>query len=70
MKRPEAHRLARLAAEEAGTFLEPLTYDAISSGLFKKPGKNTNYSFSWVIGRLKNNDKKVAKKLIDFAETF
>ncbi len=69
MKRTEAHRKARLAAEKAGTFLEPLTYKAISSGIFKKPGNNTNYSFSWVIGRLKENDKNVSKKLIDFADT-
>ena len=69
MKRTEAHKLARLAAEEADTFLEPLTYDAISSGIFKKPGKDTDYSFSWIIGRLKDNDMKVAQKLIDLAAT-
>lgn len=69
MERTEAHRKARLAAEESGTFLEPLTYDAITCGIFKKPGKDSDYSFSWVIGRLKNNDMKVAKKLIKFAAT-
>ena len=70
-KRTKAHNDARLAAEKAGEFLEPLTYKAISGGIFKKPGldeKDTDYSFSWVMGELRRNNDKVAEKLIKYAK--
>ena len=46
-----------------------LTREAISSGIFIKPGTDSkeSYSQSWVLGRLRQNDKKVAKKLVEFA---
>ena len=67
-KRTKAHNSARLAAEKAETCLEPLTYKAISDGIFRKPGLDEDYSFSWVIGELKQNNDKVAEKLIEYAQ--
>lgn len=69
MKRTEAQITARLAAERKGKSLDRLTYLAISSRVFVKPGLNEDYSHSWVIDRLRRNDKKVAKKLVEFAAT-
>lgn len=68
-KRTKAHKDARLAAENAETQLEPLTYGAISGGIFKKPGLEENYSFSWVMGELRRNNTKVAETLIKYAQS-
>ena len=67
-KRTKAHKDARLAAENAETHLQPLTYGAISGGIFKKPGLDENYSFSWVMGELRRNNIKVAEKLVQYAQ--
>lgn len=67
-KRTEAHKSARLAAENKDISLERLTNNAISSGIFAK-GDGENFSLSWVNARLRSNDLKVAKKLIEFAAT-
>ena len=69
MNRSEAHKLARLAAEKKCISLERLTNMAISRGIFIKPGSSEKYSLSWVNNRLRQNDIKVAKKLIDYAAT-
>lgn len=69
MKRTEALKSARLAAERKDTSLDRLTNDALLRGIFVKPGTKEKYSKSWVDNRLRQNDKKVAKKLIDFAAT-
>ena len=68
-KRTKAHKSARLAAENAEMQLEPLTYKAISGGIFKKPGLEENYSFSWVMSELRRNNDKVAEKLIKYAQS-
>lgn len=69
MKRTEAHKEARLAAEKKCISLERLTFKALSSGIFIKPGTEENYSMSWIKNRLKLDDRKVSKKLIEFADT-
>ena len=69
MKRTEAQRAARMAAERKDISFERLTNLAISSGVFIKPGTNENYSLSWIIGRLRLNDMKIAEKLVKHSTT-
>ena len=61
----------RSAADSKLTTTDSLTTEAISSGIFIKPGTESkeNYSQSWVLGRLRHNDMKVAQKLTDYAAT-
>jgi hypothetical protein len=68
-ERTEAHKTARLAAEDACISLERLTMKAISSGLFINPMTKEKYSLSWVNNRLRHDDSKVASKLEIFAKT-
>ncbi len=70
-KRTNAQRTAILAATNKDTTVDCLTNEARSSGIFIKPGTESkeNYSQSWVLGRLRQNDDKVAKKLVKFAAT-
>lgn len=69
MRRTKAHRIARLAAEKKDLSLDRLTRNAISCGIFRKPGENGNYSYSWVMARLKDNDLVVAEKLVKHSTT-
>jgi len=68
-KRTEAQRTAITAAVSKDRSLDCLTNEARSSGIFIKPGTEENYSQSWVIDRLRRNDKKVAQRLVEFAAT-
>ena len=68
-KRTESQIRARSAAESKGESLESLANLAIKKGDFPKPGVEGNYSFSWIDGRLRANDDKVADKLISHANT-
>ena len=67
--RTEAQRAVRAVADGKDLSADCLTREAISSGIFIKPGTDSkeSYSQSWVLGRLRQNDKKVAKKLVEFA---
>jgi len=69
-ERTEAQRMAFSAAADKNRSLEGLTNEAISSGIFMKAGKNNgSYSLAWILGRLRLNDDRVSKKLIEFANT-
>ena len=70
-KRTNAQRTVITAANGKDTTVDSLTSEARSSGIFIKPGTESkeNYSQSWVLGRLRHNDMKVAQKLTDFAAT-
>jgi hypothetical protein len=63
MKKTEAHRNAIIAGDEKDLNLSGLINDAISNGVFPKHGTDSNYSASWIIGRLRLNDRKVSDKL-------
>jgi len=69
MKRTKAQIKARTAAEEKGISLEKLAKLATYSGKFEKYGTDEDYSFSWIDGRLRLNDDKVAQKLVEHANT-
>ncbi len=69
VKRTDAQRTAITAAVSKDMSLDCLTNEARSSGIFIKPGTAENYSQSWVIDRLRRNDKKVAQKLVEFSAT-
>lgn len=56
------------AAGKAISFWE-LTSKALSNGILNKPGTKDEYSLSWVIARLRQNDSKVADKLVEYADT-
>ncbi len=68
-ERTEAQRTVIIAAAGKDMSLERLTNKALSGGIFIKPGTNDSYSLSWVINRLRHNDKKVSGKLIEFSNT-
>ena len=69
--RTEAQRTVIEAATGKDTTVDCLTNEARSSGIFIKPGTESkeSYSQTWVLGRLRQNDKKVAQKLTNFAAT-
>ena len=67
--RTDAQRQAIKAAVNKDMSLHHLTNEALSGGIFIKPGTKDNYSQSWVIDRLRHNDMKVANKLVEFAAT-
>lgn len=69
MKRTTAQIKARTAAEQKGIPLEELARLATNSGKFEKHGTDEDYSFSWIDGRLRLNDDKVAQKLVEYANT-
>ena len=69
MKRTKAHKEARLTAESKDLSLEKLIGKSILDGVFKKPGENDNYSLSWVLSRLKNNDMIVSGKLKKYSDS-
>ena len=64
-----AQKTVITAATNKDTTVDCLTSEARSRGIFIKPGTESkeNYSQSWVLSRLRHNDMKVAKKLVDFA---
>ncbi len=68
MKRTEAHKTARIAAELVGMSLDRLTNKALLGELFINPSTKESYSVSWVNSRLKENDMRVAEKLSSYAE--
>ena len=69
--RTKAQRTVITAADNIDTSVDCLTSEARASGIFIKPGTESkeNYSQTWVLGRLRHNDMKVAQKLTDFAAT-
>ncbi len=67
--RTDAQITVSVAAAGKGISAERLTNKALSGEIFIKPGTKDSYSLSWVINRLRHNDKKVAHKLTDFAAT-
>lgn len=57
------------AAAAKGRSLEKLISQALSDGVLNKPGTKEEYSLSWVIGRLRKDDSKIADKLVEYANT-
>lgn len=69
MKRTEAHKTARIAAELVGMSLDRLTNKALLGELFINPSTKESYSVSWVNSRLKENDMRIAEKLSSYAQS-
>lgn len=70
IKRTPAQKLVIQAAFNKDISSHHLTNKAAFSGIFIKPGtKDENYSQSWVVDRLRQNDMRVANKLVEFAKT-
>ena len=67
--RTDAQIAVSVASAGKGISLERLTNKALSGEIFIKPGTKDSYSLSWVINRLRHNDMKVAKKLVEFSST-
>ena len=68
-RRTEEQTRVFTAAASKGLSFWQLTSQALSNGILNKPGTKDEYSLSWVIARLKQNDNKVANKLVEYADT-